>query len=140
MKRMHCVCWLALLASGAPQAVLSAAEPYPSREIKGKVLGTTDNVVRVTRHPEFDPNPGDPAEIYFPAPGAAQGVVVATGKVASLGDTFFTIRIDRASGKIARDYYVRVRADKPVPRAAERDPNPPAGVGVLKPLRASQWL
>lgn len=87
-------------------------------EIDGKIVEVKDKTLWVSVEADALPNPGDQAQIYFLIPGLDEPVDVGTGVMVELEGDLIVARIEKASGKVAKNQLVRFSTDQPQSRKA----------------------
>lgn len=98
-------------------------------EIRGTVRVFTGDTATATIEGELVPNVGDKAEIFFKLAGVEGEIFVATGSVVKVEGDSIQVKIEKATGEVAKDQIVRITSDKPQPRvatAASASPKPGA--------------
>lgn len=108
-------------------------------EISGTISALNGGIVTVAPQGDLAPNVGDKAKVFFKLPGFEDEIAVATGQVSEVEGDSIQIKIENATGQIARDHLVRITSDKPRPRAV-RIPSalataPPGSVAEPPPRR-----
>ena len=87
-------------------------------EIKGTVRSATaENAIIVTEG-EFLPSVGDTFEVFFKLAGADDEISVATGSVVKVEADSVELKIENATGDVAKDQLVRITSDKPQKRTS----------------------
>ena len=100
-------------------------------EIKGTVASATAEYATVTTDSDLGPVPGDKAEIFFKMAGTDIDVSVASGKVYEITGANIMVKIDKATGTVAKDQVVRFTSPNPRPlsktgaSASQAPPRPP---------------
>jgi hypothetical protein len=84
------------------------ASTTSAAEIAGTVQSATAEYATVTADSDLMPSPGDKAEIFFKVPGADVDVSVASGHVYEITGANIMVKIDNASGTVAKSQLVRI--------------------------------
>jgi TPR repeat protein len=77
-------------------------------EITGKVIAVNGNALATKLEGELTPNAGDKAEIFFKLDGVDGEISVATGSVQKVGGDSIELKIERATGEVAKGQLVRI--------------------------------
>lgn len=96
-----------LMTLGAAVTGLTAAE------ISGTVTSATSEYATVTTDSNLGPVPGDKAEIFFRMEGTDIDVSVASGQVYEITGSNIIVKIDKATGSVAKDQLVRITSPNP---------------------------
>src|SRR6266403_1904026 len=99
-----------LILCGIPGLTANAAE------INGTVRSATPEYATVTTESDLIPTPGDKAEIFFKL-GKTE-VSVGNGHVYEITGSNIMVKIDKATGTVAKDQLVRIDSPKPINRRA----------------------
>lgn len=91
-------------------------------EIKGTVRSVSDGTAAVAIEGELAPNVGDKAEIFFNLAGT--DVSVATASVTKVEADAVQLKVENASGDVAKDQLVRITSANPQKRVAVSTPPP----------------
>lgn len=95
--------WLILLAFAAASSSVAA-------EITGKVRDASGDSATVVIDGDAMPAVGDSVEIFFKLAGASEDVLVASGKVAAVEAKVVQVKIENATGMVAKDQVVRIKS------------------------------
>ncbi len=120
-----------LVAAALPISQLSAAD------IAGIVQNAIPEYATVTTNSDLIPLPGDKVEIFFKIPGADAEISVASGHVYEITGGNIMVKIDNATGTVAKDQLVRINSPNPkkkeavtsatsAPATSSSPPPPPA--------------
>lgn len=101
-----------LLAGALSTRQLSAAD------ITGTVQSATAEYATVSSDSPLVPLPGDKAEIFFKIPGADTEISVASGYVYEITGGNIMVKIDSATGTVAKDQLVRINSPNPKTKEA----------------------
>jgi WD40 repeat protein len=82
-------------------------------EIGGAVREANGGLAEITVSGDVVPAVGDAAEIYFKIPGGDDEVPVAKGKVTAVAGPSVSVKIEEASGNVAKDQLVRFNSEQP---------------------------
>lgn len=93
-------------------------------EITGTVRSVSGEKVTVATTGDNVPNAGDKAEIFFKIEGVEGDVSVASGSVLKVEGDSVQLRIENATGEVAKDQLVRIKSDNPQKRTAAAPPPP----------------
>jgi Skp family chaperone for outer membrane proteins len=121
---------------------LAGASSLLAAEITGKVRDATADSATVVIDGDALPAVGDRAEIFFKIPGVDEEVSVASGSVLKVDGESIQIKIEKATGDVAKDHLVRIISDKPQKPAAAQPtvsprPTQPPPPPVAPPAPAS---
>lgn len=98
--------------------LISAAELFAAQ---GIVTETSGDTAVIKLEGNAAPSPGDSVDIFFKLAGSDEEISVATGTVQSVDGSAIKIRIDQATGEVARDQQARFRpgnGKEPAPGAS----------------------
>src|ERR1700686_4118100 len=87
-------------------------------EIKGTIRSVNGGTVTVALQGDSIPGVGDKAEIFFKLAGTDDDVSVATGSVLKVDPDSVELKIENATGDLAKDQLVRITSDNPQKRVA----------------------
>jgi hypothetical protein len=93
--------------------VLGSANYARGIEINGTVREASGNSAKIALNSEFVPTVGDSVEIYFKIPGVEAEVSVAKGKVAEITGDTVSVKIENATGTVAKDQLAKIISEKP---------------------------
>jgi hypothetical protein len=96
---------------------LMAAE-IRAAEVSGRVLIVNGETITVAPTGTSVPNVGDKAEIFFQIEGVQGDVSVGTGNVIKVEGDVIQVRIEKATGEVAKDQLVRITSEHPQKRQA----------------------
>jgi hypothetical protein len=113
--------WFSSLALWSLLAAMAHAA-----EIGGAVRAAGEGRAEIAVSGDLVPSVGDPAEIYFKIPGGDDEVSVAKGKVAAVAGDSVSVKIEDATGTVAKDQRVRFTSGNPQKKTAAKVPASPA--------------
>jgi RNase P/RNase MRP subunit p29 len=87
-------------------------------DIVGKIQQVEGSLVRVSVDSDLIPRPGDKFQIYFQISGLDEPVDVGTGVMVELDGDLIVARIEKASGKVAKNHQIKFSSDQPQSRKA----------------------
>lgn len=93
-------------------------------EITGRIRDTSGGTARVVIDGDVAPAIGDSAEIFFKLAGDDVEISVGTGRVLKVEGDSVQLKIENATGELARDQLVRINSTNPQPRAAITSASP----------------
>ena len=105
-------------------AAVSATE-LNAEEINGTVRTATAEYATATTESDLMPIPGDKAEIFFKLPGADTEISVASGHVYEITGANIMVKIDKATGSVAKDQLVRINSPNAKKRPEPERPSSP---------------
>ena len=85
-------------------------------EIPGTVRAVSSETITVAVTGDSVPNVGDKAEIFFKLAGVEGDISVATGSVIKVEGDSIQVKIEKATGEVAKDQLVRITSEKPQKR------------------------
>lgn len=106
--------WFGLLCAIA----LILATQIRAAEITGTVRSVSGGTAIVALQGENVPSVGDKAEVFFKLAGAEEDVSVATGSVLRVEADSVEVKIENATGEVAKDLLVRITSPNPQKRVA----------------------
>jgi tetratricopeptide (TPR) repeat protein len=109
-----------LLGALVVVAVILAIQTQAA-EIKGTIRSVGDGTATVALQGDDRPSIGDKAEIYFKVAGTEDDISVATGSVLRVEADSVELKIENATGDVAKDQLVRITSSNP-----QKRPGPPA--------------
>ena len=127
--------WLIFLA-------LAAASSSVSVEITGKVHDASGDMATVVIDGDAMPAVGDSVEIVFKLTGASEDILVASGKVTAVEAKVVKVKIENASGTVAKDQLARIKSGSAA-KAPAQSPSPsssPAGTAATGSSITGDWV
>lgn len=121
--------WLIFLA-------VAAATSSAAGEITGKVRDAGQDITTVVIEGDALPAVGDSVEIFFKLAGASEDILVASGKVAAVEAKVVTVKIENASGTVAKDQLARIKSGS-TPTTAGTSPSPASSPSTPAPTGPS---
>jgi tetratricopeptide (TPR) repeat protein len=107
-------------------------------EIKGTVRSVSGSTATVAVEGASMPSVGDKADIFFKLAGAEDEISVASASVVKVDGDAIQLKIEKATGDVAKDQQVRITSDKPQKREARAVSVPsPVETRSEEALRAS---
>jgi len=94
-------------------------------EIPGKVQSVSGNTATISVEGDAIPSVGDKISIFFKMPGLDEEVAVGRGTVTAVGADGITVRVDEATGTVAKDQLVRITSPNPSKKSAAQTSPPP---------------
>src|ERR1051326_5894416 len=98
-------------------------------EIESKVVEVQGDQVKLARDKFKDPLPGDKVSIYAQIPGVDDLALVASGKVTEVSGELITLKIDKATGKVAKGQLAKITSEHPVVRKDDDKGSQPTSAG-----------
>ena len=92
--------------------VVQAWSPQLRGAVSGKVTEVAGQTVTVSVEGSAAPAIGDSVEIFFKLAGAEEEVSVASGKIISVEPGTVKVRVERATGDVAKDQFARITSSK----------------------------
>ena len=99
-------------------------ERLEAADIKGAVREVSDHTATVMIEGEIIPGIGDSVEIFFKLAGSDDEVSVATGTVESVDGAMVKVKIENATGDVAKDQLARFKPGKEESPATSPTPVP----------------
>lgn len=122
---------------------LAAASSLPAAEIMGKVRDVRGDAATVVIDGDALPAVGDSVEIFFKLAGADEEISVANGTVAGVDAKVVKIKIENATGTIAKDQLARIKSGSKPQALAESPtstPSPSGTAATTSPSIVGNWV
>lgn len=91
-------------------------------ELSGKVQSAQDQTALIEVEGPAIPKISDKAEIFFKLPDLDEEIAVAVGEVAAVNADGIQLKIEKATGEVARDQLVRIHSAQPQARPTATTP------------------
>jgi hypothetical protein len=122
---------------------LAAASSLPAAEIMGKVRDVRGDAATVVIDGDALPAVGDSVEIFFKLAGADEEISVARGTVAGVDAKVVKIKIEKATGTVAKDQLARFKSGSTpqAPAASPASTSSPSGTAATtSPSIVGNWV
>ena len=105
--------------------ILTLPVPLHAIELNGTVREASGDTAAIVTQSDLLPRVGDKVDIFFTIPGADDEISVGTARVTEIGAESIKVKVENATGTVAKEQLVRIHSENPTKRAAAT-PAPPA--------------